>query len=555
MIRTYTFTISFLFFVFFSDSVFSQKINLKLSSKTALEKEVLANIKYQKIIKDSIYLKLEIDKISEHLKNLGYFTNTLDSLRKTNKTWIAYFSLNTKVDAAIIEIPTNSKDTFNGIEIKKNKIKIPIKELRTTLTIISKNLDKQGKSFSKVQLRNIQIKGTSLFAELEIQQSKKRIINEVIVKGYKNFPKSYLKNYFKINKNTVFNQKKIKGISENSKNLNFVEEIKKPEVLFTKDSTLLYIYLKKIKNNSFDGIVNFISKQNGGIQFNGNIDLKLNNILERGEKFDLFWNSIGNERQEFKISVETPYIFNTAITPEFSFSLYKQDSTYLNSKFDSKIKYSINNNLKIGVSYSSESSENLISKNTQNNIKTFKSDFIGTTLTYSIPKKDGFMNDKINIALNPFLGKRKTKEGSVNQFKVKTTISYIWDINNRNSVFIRNETGYLNSDTYLNNELFRIGGANSIRGFNEQSIFTRSFTFFNIEYRYLTSKKSYLYTITDIAKINISGTHKNLFGLGLGYEFMTNNSKIRLSTVVGKSDSQNFNFAKSKLIISWKSYF
>ena len=93
--------------------------------------------------------------------------------------------------------------------------------------------------------------------------------------------------------------------------MQFISEIKPPEVLFTKDSTLLYIYFKKQQNNSFDGIVNFTSKEDGGVLFNGNINLKLNNVLNTGERFELFWNSIGEERQEFKLSTNLPYILNS----------------------------------------------------------------------------------------------------------------------------------------------------------------------------------------------------------------------------------------------------
>jgi hypothetical protein len=251
----------------------------------------------------------------------------------------------------------------------------------------------------------------------------------------------------------------------------------------------LYLYFKKHQNNSFDGLVNFASKEDGTFLFNGNIDLKLYNVADVGEKFELFWNSIGDERQEFKILAELPYIFKSPITPEIAFSIYKQDSTFLNTTFNSKIKYSLSEKIKVGLTYNSEYSNNLQSSNAINSINTFNSAFIGFYFSYIKPKNDQFFNNKFYLEVIPAIGERKTTENSSDQFKIKITTSYIWDINYRNSLFIKNETGVLNSDTYLKNELFRIGGANSIRGFNEQYLYKWIFsilnTAFNIQYIYL----------------------------------------------------------------------
>jgi outer membrane protein assembly factor BamA len=538
----------------FLTETFAQDYSLKLTSKNKAETSILDNIKYRKKHKDTITLNYEISKVADYLKNKGYFLNTFDSLKKINNAFIAHFSLHKKTEKAIIKVASDAVLLFNTIEFKNNSFSLSVHELQATLTSISKKLDTQGKSFSKVQLKNIKINNDTLFADLEINPSKKRIINRITVKGYDYFPKSYLKNYFDIKSNTVFNQQKITKISDLSKNLPFIKEIKPPEVLFTRDSTQVFLYFKKRTNNSIDGIISFATKENGDLLFNGNIDLKLNNILNTGEKFDLFWNSIGDERQEFKLATEIPYLFNSKISPELSFSLYKQDSTFLNTKFDSRLFYSINSKIKLALTYNSESSENL-EEILSDNLETFNNYFLGFQFKYSVPKNDFFFNDTFNFEINPTFGERKTNTNSSNQFKIETTISYLWDLNFRNSIYIKNKTGYLNSDSFLDNELFRIGGANSIRGFDEQSIFTNNYTFFNIEYRFLTSQKSYLYSITDFGFLESRSKKENILGLGIGYLFTTNSSQIKLSTVVGKNSSQSFNLNNSKLIISWVSFF
>ncbi len=541
-----------LFALYTSNVLYAQDFSLLLSSKNKTDLVILSEIKFNKNHKDSVSIIDETKKISSYLKNIGYFTNTFDSIQENNKIFTAYYTLNRKIEKAIIK--TYSKFLLNDLSKEKNIISVPIKELQPILSIITQKLDKEGKSFSKAQLKNISIKENILYADLEIKQSEQRKINKVIVKGYEDFPKSYLKNHLYINPNTIFNQEKLIKISSNSKSIRFAKEIKKPEVLFTKDSTLIYIYLKKHQISSFDGIINFASQKDGGILFNGNIDLKLNNILNTGENFELFWNSITEERQEFRLSAEIPYLFNSKFSPQLSFSIYKQDSTFLNTRFNSKLLYRFNTKTKLGITYLAESSENL-EEAINNNIETFSNYFIGFQFKYNIPKNDAFFNDKFNLEINPSIGNRKTTLKNSNQFKIEASSSFLWNFSLRNSLFIKNTTGYLNSDSFLDNELFRIGGANSIRGFNEQSIFTDSYTYFNIEYRYLTSEKSYLYNITDIGRFKNQLSTENLLGIGIGYLFKTNRSQINIATVLGKNTSQDFDFNNSKIIINWKSFF
>jgi hypothetical protein len=542
-----------LFFVFFSSDFFAQKLNLKIASIREVENSILEKMQYQKKHLDTVSINTEIYKISKYLENNGYFTHTMDSIQKTSKENLVYFSLNDKIDTAVLQ--TNSDATILPIKykIENNLISTPIEKLQPLLLEISEFLEKQGRSFSEVQLKNILIKDKILFADLEIQSSEKRIINSVLVKGYEAFPTSFLKNYFNIKSNAVFNKQKINEISNASKGLKFIKEIKPPEILFTKDSTLLYLYFKKHQINSFDGVVNFASKENGDLLFNGNINLKLYNVADAGETFELFWNSIGNERQEFKMVAELPYIFKSPITPEIAFSIYKQDSTFLNTTFNSKIKYSISEKIKFGLSYSSETSSELNKSSLTNNINNFTNNFTGIHLSYIKPKFDLFFTNKFYVEVNPSFGKRKSDNNTIDQFKIRTVATYIWDVNFRNSIYIKNDTGYLNSGSYLNNELFRIGGANSIRGFNEQSIFTSSYTFFNIEYRYLTSEKSFIYSITDIGSIKENS--EKMLSVGLGYKFINNNSHINIGAVISRNQNNQIQFNNSKIIIDWTIYF
>jgi hypothetical protein len=537
----------FIWILFFSEEMFSQNLYLKVTSIDKNEQQILEKIDYSNSYLEEVDIYNECLKISAYLKKQGYFTNTIDSILKKDSIYTSYFSLRNKIKTVVLKGKTDSSE--------KEILYFKTNEIEDYLEGISKNLDIQGQSFSKVLLENNYVKNDTLYVSLTIASTQKRKISKVIIKGYDDFPKKFIKNHLSINENkTIFNTKKLKEISNRLNSLSFIKQIKPPETLFKRDSTLVYVYLDKKENNSFDGLINFTTREDGGILFNGILDLQLNNILNKGEFFSLNWNAIGDERQELEINIRTPYIFNTKITPSLLFNIYRQDSTFINTKFSGSFDYALNSKINLGITLESESSENTI-QNAQNNNTSFNSFFSGLNFNYRISSNSNFNEDKLNVTINPLLGNRNTENKTTNQFKIKTSASYLLEINRRKAIYLKNTTAILNSDNLLNNELFRIGGANSIRGFNEQSFFTSNYTYFNIEYRYLTASKSYFYSITDFGKLKTPSNYNNVIGLGAGYSFLTNNSKINFAIALGNTLSNDFQFRSPKIVINWKTFF
>jgi hypothetical protein len=538
----------------YTSALYSQEFNLEINSKKKTENIFLSKINYNKKHKDSAALFNEIYKVQKKLKKNGYFLITIDSVLHEDKKYIAYLHLNQKIDSVNLKYKNAPALIIQKYNFKNNILQIPINLLEKILNEISSSQELKGNAFSKINLYNFEIKNKTLFADINFTPSKKRKIDKVIFKGYENFPQSFIKNHLNINTNSVFNKKKLQEISQLSQALDFASEIKPPETLFTQDSTFVYIYLKKIKGNSFNGLINFTSQENGKLKFNGHLDLKFKNILNKGENLNLLWNSFGDERQEFSIAAKTPYVFNSKITTEVAFSIYKQDSTFLNTTLNANLNYKIKNNANLYASFSSENSKNTLNDLT-NNISTYKNYFLGFGYEYKVAKNDVFKNNLYYLNINPSFGKRKTTNGAFQQIKITTTVSYLLDLNRKNSIYFSNKTGVLNSENYLDNELFRIGGNNSIRGFKEQSIFVKNYLLQNIEYRYLTSKKSYLYTITDLALISTPSSKERLYGFGLGYLFNTNNSQINISSAIGTNSKNPINTEDIQLFVNWTNFF
>ena len=136
-------------------------------------------------------------------------------------------------------------------------------------------------------------------------------------------------------------------------------------------------------------------------------------------------------------------------------------------------------------------------------------------------------------------------------------LQYIVNLNYKNSIYLKNNTEILNSDSYLINELFRFGGINSIRGFNENSIDASFYSVLNSEYRYQFNQDLYIHSIIDFAYFEnqITALKQKIYSFGVGIGLQTTPGIIKFSIANGNAENQDFNFSNTKIHISISSKF
>jgi hypothetical protein len=539
-----------------------QKLVLKISSKDSLNTVFVNSVKYQKIHDTESTLFQSIDSVKNQIELNGFINAALDTIVQIDSIYNVHFSLG--------KLSNTVKIFYNKKDISEAQLKrvhayttdqyfiVETKKLKGSLDRIVGIFENQGNSFTQVYLKDIRIQRDTIEAFLHIKVDKPRKIDKVIINGYTDFPPAYLKYYLKIN-NTLFSSRKLKRISDNVKILTFVKEIKPPEVLFTPDSTMVYLYLKKKESNKFDGLIGFSSKETGsGIQFNGYLDLSLNNVFNRGESIAFYWKNNGNERQVFNLNTSVPYIFNSRLSPKAELNIYKQDSSFINTNFRFYLPYALNERNNLGISFQSLSSSDLLTNNTGTEISDFSNIFYGINYEYQIPNEHTIFSSRFHLFSEILRGNRKTEGNLTTQTKLLVRSNYLWSLNYRNHIFVQNVSStLLSNDMLLNNELFRIGGSNSMRGFNEESILTSTFSYFNLEYRILTNNTSYLYSITDAGYIdnNIIDKASKLYAIGVGYAFTTKFGFLDLSYAFGGIANEPFNLDNSRFHLKIISFF
>ena len=217
----------------FSTGISAQNLYLEMEGHSKSETLVLNELNYLKNHPDVASIHSEVDSVQTKLYKLGYIEAQLTYLERSNdSTFLAHFKLGNKFESITINY-TNSNFIYPEIlrsfssSVSDTGFIVPYPKITSILNRMSSTLAEQGLPFSKVQLKNIIIERDSLKADLElIPDQQKRIIDAIEIKGYEQFPRSFLRHYLNIKKNQVFNLTEIKKKTAQVQSLNFANQIK-----------------------------------------------------------------------------------------------------------------------------------------------------------------------------------------------------------------------------------------------------------------------------------------------------------------------------------------
>lgn len=547
-------TIVFIFF--FPILFFGQQVNfLEIYKNLELFKAEKINSKRVRELVNNILLS-EIES--------GYFTCNVDSINLKNQKLKIY-------------LQTGNLISLNSIKVNlPNSLSLKLREnFNSDKTYFNAN------DFSEKIKKWIILMNNNGFPFAEFEFEKSEIINSKInlicnlISGplvkidsiiNPEITKKELQLVYKftdIRNGDLFELNKIYKISENIKNTGFIEEIRPPAYEFIDNKASIYTYFKPQSKNSINGLVGIQPGENETVQFTGNVALNFQNALSYGEVLKFNWRRMFNSSQNLIAELSYPFLFNTNFEVQGGLDMIKKDSSFFN--FNSKliINYKSNSNFSNGFLFTNNNSTNLL-----------KDDYSSTSVN-----SFGFVTnfEKLDNLFNPRKG-----------FKIKSEIAYGWketyaiDTVTNNTLKSPNFNGNLSFSSYLSllkrttfkiklsgstiqnnilyeNELTRIGGYKTIRGFDEESIWVSSFVLGNFEFRYLIDEKSNVFLFSDFAWTE-SKTNNFLMvdyfqSFGFGTNISMPNGLLTLIYGLGRKIDNPFLIRTGKIHLGFTSYF
>ena len=544
---------------------YSQQINLEFQTQPELDIPTLEALSVPEKLESLDVLTSLGDSLQGVLTRKGYLDISTPQINQVNDTlYILGFDTGERYKTIRVNYDPSVWDKRELRKlisrVEEDHFVILIEDSEQILQALTGIRSAQGDPFARVRLRDIEkTDDLNLTASLSIETTQARRIDSLVIRGYEKFPPSFVRYYAGIKKGHVFDKNQILEQANSINSLGFARSTRSPEVFFEPDQTTVYLYLEKRNNNLFDGIIGFNTNEDDGkLEFNGYLNLELNNNLNYGEQLAINYKADGREQQNFRVALAMPYLLRSPLGVELELKIFKRDSTFSTTDQQARLSYQFNPAVVGTIGYKGYTSSNLRDEESLvDDVADYNASFATAGISFRDNQNNPLFPIKTLASVNSEFGSRETDTIKDDQFKVEIYAHHIFNLNLRNSIYLRNETRLIQSDNYLINELYRFGGINSIRGFNENSIDAQFFSVLNTEYRYQFNAGLYAHSIIDLGYFENTplDLKEKLYSFGIGVGFSTQAGILKLNIANGNSESQNFKFSNTKIHISLSSRF
>lgn len=568
--------------VLFAQTKLSPSIQLldtvQQSAFAGIEQQILP----QKFYRDTNELKKAMQEAILLLQGNGFLSASFDSFTVSGNQARTYLFLGKTfywgtLSKGNVEDPYLSGTGFRSKAVDKKIFKYD--QIRRIQEKILQNCENNGYPFASIRLDSIILIDNSFTASLHLEKNKAITIDSVLLRGKATIAQVYINSYIGINPGDVYDESRISKISNRLRELPFVTENRPNRVLFTNKETKLELFLENKKASQFDGVIGLLPDDNnpGKFTLTGEAHLKLQNSLKRGEIIEFNWKQLPGKTQNLKIHGLYPFLLNTPLGLDGNLALYKKDSTYVDVTKNLGVQYSFTGNNFIKAFVNDKESDLQSTRGLENisvlppyadiSILTYGLTFHYEELDYRLNPRKGIQLEttastgnktiRKNSAINPILYDSLRLRST--NYQAELAVDVFIPLGGRHVLNVGNIDGYMYNPEIFINELFRIGGLKSLRGFDEESIYASAFSIGKIEYRYLLEQNSFLFAFFNGAwyeNRNRSGFLTDTpFGFGAGIDFETKLGIMSVSYALGKQFDNPIYFRTGKIHFGIVNYF
>lgn len=511
----------------------------------------------------------------------GYLTAQYDSLKEDSTSLTAYLNFGEKYKWAHLKGGNVDEGVLSQIGFREKIYQhkpVYFKDVKKIHESLIRYYENNGYPFAAVKLDSIVIHENEIAAVLKLTKNPLEKIDSVIVQGNAKIATVYMYNYLGIKPGALYNESQLRKVNTRIAELPFIRSTRPANIVFTERYNKLFLYLEKKRASQFDGILGILPDNvTGKVLFTGDVHLNLQNGLGRGEMVDLNWRRLETQTQDLKMRLVYPFVLKSPLGIDYNFKLYKKDTTFIDVNQNIGIQYLLIGGNYFKVFYNNKTSSLLSTKGLEF-ITTLPPVIDMTTNLYGI----GMKFERLDYRLNPRKGfytltnlsagtkliKRNNNINSVayEGINFKSTL-YTADFDGslfiplfaRMTIKLGAQAAFLRGETNFQNELFRIGGLKSLRGFDEESIYASSYSIFKLECRYLLEQNSYMYVFGDGAwyeNDNVNNYVRDVpYGFGAGISFQTKAGIFSINYALGSQFNNPIQLRSGKIHFGIVNYF
>lgn len=458
------------------------------------------------------------------------------------------------------------------------------------------NMENTGYPFCQIHAKYTVLNG-QIEAFINIERGPLYVFDTLHIDGDAVVRKKFIEAYTGIRSGENYNEILFRKAHDKLQQLPFLFSERNPQLVFMKNGKAKpYYYLKKKKSDQLNGIIGLApnpTTQNvsgtKNVVFTGEFTLKLNNLFKSAKVLNIQWKSFKARSQELKTYFSYPYLFYQPIGVDFALDLVKYDTMYTVLQRQVGFQY-YTSGINGFKAFFKQSSCNLNTVDTTfiRNSKQFPSTNAVETKQYGLmanftqldykfnPRKGYILDAFASVGIKQILRDNiisEVKFGAeqlnlyafntlrTNQYQYHVKFEIYQPLKSKSTLKLGFNCDQIIAPQIYFNELQREGGINSLKGFNEQSIFASNFNMLDIEYRYLLGLNSHIKIFWNGAYYEDKsfGKQNQVFdtpwGFGIGGNIETGAGILSLAYALGKQKGNNFDIRTGKFHFGISSYF
>jgi len=446
------------------------------------------------------------------------------------------------------------------------------REVAKLLQMLVDRSTNQGYPFASARLDSVKLQENNVRAVLWFQPGPLITFDSLDLHGEVKIKRRFLQNYLRIPPGTAYSESLVQDAVPKLNKLPYLTLQDAPLLSFQNDQAKTSLFLQHRKANQIDGIIGFLpnSKGEGKLLLTGQFNLLLQNMFGAGRSLELHWESFKPESQSLDLAFFQPLLFRSPLNVNVGFQLLKEDSTFVNTQFNLDFSYHFKAYGKL-TTYTRikrtrlSATESLESATQLGDLSDV--DFTEYGLGYHWSRLDDYLYPRKGTRLEMRVtgGTKKIRQNSAlndsvyndvdlrnPQWMWNLSLEQYWLTGKQWVIAAKLKAGGIYNERLFFNDLFRLGGLKSLRGFSENTFFASEFIYTSVEPRFYFDSQSYLFAFYDQAwqleyDLEESQFNDRPTGLGVGLSLNTIAGNFNLAWALGSSKGQDFTIQQSKV--------
>jgi len=435
---------------------------------------------------------------------------------------------------------------------------------------VIREAENKGFPFAQVKLDSIHRNGNELSAVFNYDSGPLIRWDSVKVAGDTRTQERYLQHITGIRPGMPFSQKQLDEANQALSRSPYFVQMQPPVIDFQIKKAQPTFTLRDRNTNMLDGIIGLLPNANepGRMLITGQLDLELYHLGGKGRDVAVHWQRLNVETQSLDISAKESFLFNSPLDISVGFSLLKQDSTFLNRNLSLDFGYHLTQDSYLRF-FTRRQFSNVLDTQAYGDVTElpdvadYRWNQYGLGWTWNKLDSPYFPRRGFKVSSEVALGNKRILENTGFPPEVYANLDlnspqYLGKGEIEKHIFIRptwgmwfrGSAGFTQNQNLLLNDLFRLGGLKSIRGFNENFFFARSYAYLTMEQRLFFGENSFLMVFADLGILEnpyFAQSIDNPVSFGAGINLDTGSGVFRFIYGVGKSNLQPLQFSYSRI--------